>query len=183
MYVNSIRRYSFHPCLESLCGCTRIVFKHEVCTGEFNKRPPKVSMSRCLLQSTSITVHVICIPGRSHDSVAVFPTLISNTTVWWSDCSSYFILIYTKLSIQPLFVLIILGIWMVVRFSVENQYMKSVYLFRIDLKMDFRSKKLFLHIHLYFLATQYLWKYALVADIDNWTRCYILIIMNWNRQK
>ena len=139
-------------------------------------------MSRCLLQSTSITVHVICIPGRSHDSVAVFPTLISNTTVWWSDCSSYFILIYTKLSIQPLFVLIILGIWMVVRFSVENQYMKSVYLFRIDLKMDFRSKRLFLHIHLYFLATQYLWKYALVEDRDNWTRCYILIIMNWNRQ-
>ena len=39
------------------------------------------------------------------------------------------------------------------------------------------------HIHLYFTATQYLWNYALVEDIDNWTRSYILIIIYWNRQK
>ena len=43
------------------------------------------------------------------------------------------------------------------------------------------------HIHLYFIATQYLWKYALVedivADIDNWTRSFILIIIYWSRQK
>ena len=40
-----------------------------------------------------------------------------------------------------------------------------------------------LHIHLYFIATQYLWKYALVDDIDNWTRSYILIIIYWNCPK
>ena len=40
-----------------------------------------------------------------------------------------------------------------------------------------------LHIHLYFIATQYLWKYALVEDKGNWTRSYILIIIYWNRQK
>ena len=50
-----------------------------------------------------------------------------------------------------------------------------------------------LHIHLYFIATQYLWNYALLEDIDNWTRSYILIdnwtrsyiliIIYWNRQK
>jgi len=34
------------------------------------------------------------------------------------------------------------------------------------LKMDFRSIKK-KHIHLYFIATQYLWNYALVEDIDN----------------
>ena len=33
-----------------------------------------------------------------------------------------------------------------------------------------------LHIHLYFIATQYLWNYALVEDIDNWTRSYIHIL-------
>jgi len=27
---------------------------------------------------------------------------------------------------------------------------------------------------LYFVFTQYLWKYALVEDIDNWTRSHIL---------
>ena len=36
------------------------------------------------------------------------------------------------------------------------------------------------HNHLYFIATQY---YAVVEDIDNWTRSYILIsiILYWNR--
>ena len=43
--------------------------------------------------------------------------------------------------------------------------------------------KIELYIHLYFIATQYLWKYALVEDIYNWTRSYILIIIYWNRQK
>ena len=33
--------------------------------------------------------------------------------------------------------------------------------------LSLKIKKL--HIHLYFIATQYLWKYALVEDIDNWT--------------
>ena len=46
--------------------------------------------------------------------------------------------------------------------------------------MDFRSQK---HIPLYFIAQQYLWKYAFVEDIDNRTRSYILIIIYWNRQK
>jgi len=40
-----------------------------------------------------------------------------------------------------------------------------------------------LHIHMYILATHYLWNYALVEDIDNWTRSYIVIIIYWNRQK
>jgi len=35
-----------------------------------------------------------------------------------------------------------------------------------------------LHIHLYFIATQYLWHYALVQDIDNWTRSYTEIVIN-----
>jgi len=35
------------------------------------------------------------------------------------------------------------------------------------LKMDFRSKSNF----------RYLYNYALVEDIDNWTRSYILIII------
>ena len=37
---------------------------------------------------------------------------------------------------------------------------------RYALKMDSRSKSN-LHSHLYFIATQYLCKYALVEDIDN----------------
>jgi len=37
---------------------------------------------------------------------------------------------------------------------------------RTILKMEFRSKSN-LHIHLYFIPLQYLWKYALVEDIDN----------------
>ena len=45
------------------------------------------------------------------------------------------------------------------------------------LKVDFRSKSFFLHIHLYFVATQNLWNYDLVEDIDNWTRSYILKII------
>jgi len=32
--------------------------------------------------------------------------------------------------------------------------------------MDFRSEQNKIHIHLYFIATQYLHKYALVEDID-----------------
>ena len=47
--------------------------------------------------------------------------------------------------------------------------------------LSFKIKKI--HIHLYFIATQYLWNYALVEDIDNWTRSYILLIINWNRQQ
>ena len=39
------------------------------------------------------------------------------------------------------------------------------------------------HIHLYFTATQYLWNYALVEDIDNLTWSYILIIIYWTCQK
>jgi len=36
------------------------------------------------------------------------------------------------------------------------------------LKMDFRSKYIKInHIHLFFIVTLYLWKYALVEDIDN----------------
>ena len=34
-----------------------------------------------------------------------------------------------------------------------------------------------LHIHLYFLATPYVWNYTLVEDIDNWAPSYILIII------
>ena len=41
----------------------------------------------------------------------------------------------------------------------------------------------FLHVHQYFIATHYLYKYALEEDIDNLTRSYILIIKYWNRQK
>ena len=40
------------------------------------------------------------------------------------------------------------------------------------------------HIHLYFIAIQYLlWTYAILKDIDNWTRSYILVIIYWNRPK
>ena len=46
------------------------------------------------------------------------------------------------------------------------------------LKMDLRSKYIFLHIHPYFIATQHVLYYALVEDIDNWTRSYILIIIH-----
>ena len=34
-----------------------------------------------------------------------------------------------------------------------------------------------LHIHLYFIATKYLWNNALVEDIDNWTQSYSLVII------
>ena len=35
-----------------------------------------------------------------------------------------------------------------------------------------------IYIHLYFIAIEYLWnKYALVEDIDNWTRSHTLIII------
>ena len=34
---------------------------------------------------------------------------------------------------------------------------------RLSLKIKINN------IHLYFIATQYLWNYALVEDIDNWT--------------
>ena len=47
--------------------------------------------------------------------------------------------------------------------------------------MVFSGKNL--QIHLYFLATQCLLNYALMEDIHNWTRSYILIIIYWNRQK
>ena len=47
--------------------------------------------------------------------------------------------------------------------------------------LSLKIKKI--HIHLYFIATQYLWCYALVKDIDNLTQSYILIIIYWNRQK
>ena len=53
----------------------------------------------------------------------------------------------------------------------------------IMLKMDFRSGSDQIHIHLHFIAAQYLWNYALVEDIDNWTRSNILIVIYWNRQK
>jgi len=41
--------------------------------------------------------------------------------------------------------------------------------------LSLKIKKL--HIQLYFIATQYLWNYALVEDIDNWTPSYMLIII------
>ena len=50
------------------------------------------------------------------------------------------------------------------------------------LKMDFHTKIKNIYIHLYFIATQYLWNYALVSDIDNWTWTYIVISIYWNRQ-
>jgi len=34
-------------------------------------------------------------------------------------------------------------------------------------ELSLKVKKI--HIHLYFIATQYLWNDALVEDIDNWT--------------
>mgnify|MGYP006890310421 CR=1 FL=1 len=49
--------------------------------------------------------------------------------------------------------------------------------------MDFHSEYIFVHIHMYFIATQYLWMYGVVEDEDNWTQSFILIIIYWNRQK
>ena len=63
-------------------------------------------------------------------------------------------------------------------------YVKKYPKTRIAILKDELSLKIKnLHIHLYFIATQYLWNYALMEDIDNWTRSYILIIIYWNRQK
>ena len=45
--------------------------------------------------------------------------------------------------------------------------------------MDFRLKYK-THIHLYFIAAEYIWKYVLMEDIDNWTRSYILMIIYWH---
>ena len=47
------------------------------------------------------------------------------------------------------------------------------------LKMDFRSNLKKIHIHLHFIATQYLCNYALMEDVDNWTWSYILISIYW----
>ena len=50
--------------------------------------------------------------------------------------------------------------------------------------MDFSLKIKKLHIRLHFtVATQYFWNYALMEDIYNWTRSYIVIIIYWNCQK
>ena len=53
-----------------------------------------------------------------------------------------------------------------------------------SLKVDCRSKIIkYKYIHLYFIATKYLWNYALVEYIDNWTRSYSLVIIYQKRPK
>ena len=66
----------------------------------------------------------------------------------------------------------------------NNTYTRqSTHMLMVTLKMDFGSKFKKIQIHLYFIATQYLWNNAPVEVIDNWARSYILIIIYWNRQK
>jgi len=65
----------------------------------------------------------------------------------------------------------------------DNRITRLVVLTYSNLFKDGLSLKIkILHIHLYFIATPYLYNYALVEDIDNWTRSYILIIIYWNRK-
>ena len=39
------------------------------------------------------------------------------------------------------------------------------------------------NIHLYFIATKYLWNNAIVEYIDNWARSYSIVIIYQKRQK
>ena len=48
---------------------------------------------------------------------------------------------------------------------------------QLKVKDGLSLKTKILQIYLYFIATQNLWNYALVEDIDNWTQSYILIII------
>ena len=74
--------------------------------------------------------------------------------------------------------------FVILEITIRLYQTKSQYIIvLLILKMDFRSKYKKIHMYLFFIATQYLWKYALVEDIDNWTLSYILIIIYWNRQK
>ena len=54
---------------------------------------------------------------------------------------------------------------------------------RWSLKDGLLLKIKYFHIHLNFKVTQYLWNYAHVEDIANWTRSYILIIIYRNGPK
>ena len=44
--------------------------------------------------------------------------------------------------------------------------------------MDLLSK-----VYIFIYTSKYVYNNARVADIDNWTRSYILIIIYWNCQK
>ena len=51
--------------------------------------------------------------------------------------------------------------------------------FYSDFKGGLSLKTKYWHIHLYFIATKYLWNNALVEYIDNWNRSYSLVTIYW----
>jgi len=52
----------------------------------------------------------------------------------------------------------------------------KINIFKFEMEVNFKDGLLLkldkIHIHLYLIATQYLWNYALVEDLDNWTRSH-----------
>ena len=67
------------------------------------------------------------------------------------------------------------------QFSITNNQAFSMFLIKDGLPLKTKN----VHIHLYFIATKYLWINALVeyTCIDNWTRFYSLVIIYQKRQK
>ena len=65
-----------------------------------------------------------------------------------------------------------------------SKYYIFLYYFAISFIKGGHSLKVkSLHIHLYLIATKYLWDNALVECLDNWTRSYSLVVIYRNCEK
>ena len=70
---------------------------------------------------------------------------------------------------------------------IDNLFFRHYLPFLLNFYYEFKDglslKIKNLDIHLYSIATKYLWNNALVEYIDNWTQSYSLVIIYRNRQK